>query len=568
MKKETVTKLVAAAAIAVSSITSGFAQTNLGAACGCPPVSSRPNVLLSTLATSGGANDGSLTAATTILDCSKNWILDKKIFVDNGKTILIHAGTVIKGRKYSTPDSATCLIISRGGKIMADGNYDCPIVMTAEADPMDGSFPIKNNGQWGGLVLAGRATNNLTLAANGPYTPGAGNGKLAVADGLAYFEGFATNDPRMYFGANINPTSTVTPAETFDDNDNSGILRYFSVRYAGAILNVGGEINGISLGSVGRGTTIEHIEVISAADDNMEFWGGTVQVKYAAFMFGNDDMYDYDDGYNGKAQFVFSIKSSTNDTITTSKDADNGFECDADDQKSNLFPRSHPIFYNCTMIGNGKQILTSDNSGIAGIEAKELTEGEFYNNVFANFRYGLNLIKSLGTRTGNEEAYQNWATNSGTAHSGNLKVKCNVFVGCQLPIAIDKNATGVLLSSDTAQFYTTDMNKAVTSIPGFNYIWAMNGNTNAVGTQFDATPNPGLSTAGCPTPPADGFFTPVTYKGAFDPNGKNWLSNWAYAQLLNTTGGLVPCPTDINQDGITDNADFLLLLAQFNVSCH
>lgn len=565
MKKETITKLVTAF-IAVASVSTGFAQTNLGASCGCPPVSSRPSVLLSTLAASSGVNNGSLTANTTILDCSKNWILDKKIFVDNGKSLVINAGTVIKGRKYSTPDSAVCLIVSRGAKIIADGNYDCPIVMTAEADPMDGSFPIANNGQWGGLVLAGKATNNLTLAANGPYTAGAGNGKLAVADGVGYFEGFATSDPRMYFGADLTGSATGT-TETFDDNDNSGILRYFSVRYAGAILNVGGEINGISLGSVGRGTTIEHIEVISAADDNMEFWGGTVQVKHAAFMFGNDDMYDFDDGYNGKAQFVFSIKSSTNDTLITSKDADNGFECDADDQKSNLFPRSHPIFYNCTMIGNGKQALTSDNSGIAAIEAKELTEGEFYNNVFANFRYGLNLIKSLGTRAGTEEAYTNWANNSGSAHPNSLKVKCNVFVGCQKDIAIDKNATGTLLTSDTAQFYTTDMNKHMTTIPGFTYVWAMNGNTNAVATQFDATPNPGLATTGCPLPPSDGFFTPVTYKGAFDPNGKSWLSNWAYAQLLNTTGGLVPCPTDINQDGITNNADFLLLLAQFNVSC-
>jgi hypothetical protein len=313
---------------------------------------------------------------------------------------------------------------------------------------------------------------------------------------------------------------------------------------------------------------MEHIEVIAAADDNMEFWGGTVQVKYAAFMFGNDDMYDYDDGYNGKAQFVFSCKSSTNDTLVTSPAADNGFECDADDQKSNLFPRSHPIFYNCTMIGNGKKILTSDNSGIAGIEAKELTEGEFYNCVFANFRYGLNLIKSMGTRTGTEEAWMNWSNVSGTAHSGSLKVKCNVFVDCQAPIAIDKNNTGVLLSSDTAQFYTTDKNVATNSIAGFNYIWAMNGTTNAVATQFNPTPNPALSTTGCPTPPADGFFTPTNYKGAFDPSQKSWLSNWSYAQLLNATGGLVPCPTDINQDGITNNADFLILLGQFNVSCH
>src|SRR6201988_1808879 len=122
MKKETITNLVAAAAIAVTYITTGFAQTNLGASCGCPPVSSRPNVLLSTLAASGGANDGSLLATNTILDCSKNWILDKKIFVDSAKTLVVNAGTVIKGRKYSTPDSATCLIVSRWGKMIADGN--------------------------------------------------------------------------------------------------------------------------------------------------------------------------------------------------------------------------------------------------------------------------------------------------------------------------------------------------------------------------------------------------------------------------------------------------------------
>ncbi|MGZ3866725.1 MAG: hypothetical protein ACXVC2_09460, partial [Bacteroidia bacterium] len=257
MKNETFTKLFAAAAFAVTGM-AGFAQTNLGADCGCPPVASRPTVLLSTLANnSGGASDGSLTANNTILDCSKTWILDKKIFVDAGKTLVINAGTVIKGRARSTPDSAVCLIVSRGAKIIADGNYNCPIVFTAEADPMDGSYPIKNTGKWGGLVLAGKATNNLTLAANGPYTAGAGNGKLCVQNGIGYFEGFATNDPRMYFGADLTGIATGT-TESFDDNDNSGILRYVSVRHAGAILNVGGEINGISLGSVGRGTTIEH----------------------------------------------------------------------------------------------------------------------------------------------------------------------------------------------------------------------------------------------------------------------------------------------------------------------
>jgi hypothetical protein len=558
----TLTKLAATAALAVVSAASSFGQTNLGADCGCPPVSSRTTVLLSTMAVSGGAGDGDLLA-NTILPCNKTYIVDKKIFVPNGVTLTINPGTVIKGRKRNTGDSATALVVSRGGKLIADGSPSCQIVFTAEADNLDGSFPIANNGQWGGLVIAGKATNNLTLAANGPFTPGVGDGKLCVANGLATFEGFATSDFRDWYGADL--TGAKGPVETFDDNDNSGILRYVSVRYAGAILQVGGEINGISLGSVGAGTTVEHIEVISAADDNIEFFGGKVNIKYATFLFGNDDMFDWDDAYSGKSQFIFGIKSSTNDTITTSKDADNGFEMDADDQKSNLLPRSHPIIYNTTFIGNGKQKLTSDNSGIAAIEAKELTEGEIYNSVFANFRYGLNLVKTLGTRTGTSEAYHNWA-NTGGNGSNSLIIKNNTFVACNKAIAIDKNGTGTVLTSDTAQFYTTDKNTNVASIPGFNYIWSMNGTTNAVATQFDAMPNPALPTT--IAPPVDGFFTPAPYRGAFASAGKNWLSDWSYAQLLNTTAGLQPCPTDINGDGVTNNVDFLQLLGQFNQTCH
>ncbi len=556
MKKETITKLAVAAIFAVASVESGFSQTNLGASCGCPPVNSRPTVLVSTLAVSGGSNDGSLTATTTIFDCSKTWILDKKIFVDNGKTLIIQPGTVIKGRKYSTPDSSTCLIVSRGAKILANGTPDCQIVLTAEADPMDGSFPIANKGQWGGLVIAGRATNNLTLAANGPFVPFGTQGKLCIADGLGIFEGFASSDSRLYFGANL------TNSEVFDDNDNSGIVRYLSVRHAGAILQVGGEINGISLGSVGRGTTIEHVDVVSSADDGMELWGGTVNIKYASFLFGNDDNFDWDDGYSGKAQFLFALQTDT----TAIPDADNGFEMDADDQKSNLLPRSHPVIYNVTMIGNGKHSLTTDNSGLAAIEAKELTEGEIYNSIFANFRYGFNVIKTFASpRT--QEVWANWA-NSGGNGSNSLKIKCNAFVNCIHPFAVDKNATGGFGSTtDTAQFYTTDKNVAMASVPGFDFAWAVNDNTNIVSHQVDVIPNPALSTTGCPVTPTDGFFSPTTYKGAFASTGQNWLSNWSYAALISAVGGTAACPTDINQDGITNNADFLLLLGQFNVSC-
>ncbi len=559
--KNTITKMVATASVVFASVLTGFAQTNLGSDCGCPtPVSSRPTVLVSTLATSGGALDGELLATNTILDCAHTWILDKKIYVPSGKTLTISPGTVIKGRFKSTADSAVALTVERGGRIMASGSPTCQIVFTAEADNLDGTYPISNKGKWGGVLIAGKASNNLTLAANGPFQPGVGDGKLCVANGLGTFEGFASSNSKDQFGVNL------TAGEVFDDNDNSGILKYVSIRHAGAILQVGGEINGLTLGSVGRGTTIEHVEVISTADDAIEFFGGTVDVKYFATLFGNDDMLDWDDGYSGRIQFAFGIKSSTNDTLT-SADADNGFEMDADDQKSNLLVRSHPYIYNVTMIGNAKRVLTSDNSGIAAIEAKELTEGEISNSVFANFRYGFNVIKALGTRTGSSEAYHNWA-NTGGNGSNSLKIKCNTFVGMGSDMAIDKNGVGTLLSSDTAQFYTTDLNRTATTIPGFTSTWSFNSSANTVATQFDAIPNPALITTGCPTAPVDGFYSVAPYRGAFASSGKNWLSDWSYTQVLNLTAGLQPCPTDINADGITNTVDFLILLGKFNQSCN
>jgi len=556
--KKLITRIALAASAVFALATSSFAQTNLGADCGCPSVSSRTTtVLLSSLATVGGNDDGNLIDSNTILDCSKLYILDKKIYVPNGKSLTINPGVVIKARAYSTADSAVALVVSRGGKIFANGTESCQIVFTAEADPMDGTYALSNKGKWGGVAIAGKATNNLKLSPNGPFSVGVA-GKICVADGLGTFEGFNSTNYKDQFGANL------TAGETFNDNDNSGIMTYVSIRHSGAILVLGGELNGLSLGSVGRATTIDHIEIVSCADDAIEMFGGTVNVKYYTTLFNNDDMYDYDLGYSGKSQFIFGIFAS--DT-TVSADADNAFEMDADDQKSNLLPRSHPVIYNATMIGNTKKTLSADNSGLSAFQAKELAEGEIYNSVFANFRYGLNLIKAVGTRTGGFEAYHNWASTGGNS-TNSLKIKCNAFVGITKDIAIDKNAATAVSATDSAQFFTTDLNTSFASLPGFVPTWAANFTTNTVTTKFDAVPNPQITNAaGCPTPTADGFYSPVTYKGAFAATGKNWLSNWAYSQVLNVTTGLQPCATDCNADGVTNNVDFLQLLGQFNQSC-
>ena len=573
-------KFAALAAVTLGAL-SAKAQTNLGADCGCPPVGSRTEVQMSSLpgyTAISGTYGGELTSGAT-LTCENIYVLDKKIYIPSGQTINIAPGTLIKGASnpVANPEQATALVIERGGKINATGTESCPIVFTAYADAMDGSYSISNNAKWGGVVLLGKATNNLTLAANGTYSPGAGNGRLAVADGLGVLEGFATSNPQDRFGVLINNAQTVAGevAGSFDDNDNSGVMKYVSIRHSGAILAVGNEINGLTLGSVGRGTTLEHIEIVACGDDNIEFFGGTVNIKYCTTLFGNDDMFDWDLGWSGKAQFLFGMKSDN----TFSVDADNGFESDADDQKSNNIPRSHPIIYNATLIGNTKTTLTSDNSSIAAINAKELTEGEIYNSIFANWKNGLNLIKSLGTgRTyaAGGESWHNWTNIAGpaSASTGNgsqsMKVVCNTFVGVTNPLTIGSTAVANP-SADYTQFTVTDKNDVLVgnTLPGFDYTYTVNTTTNAFSAKNDVTPNPALSTSGCPSIPVDGFFEPANYRGAFSSvNGENWLSNWTYSEVLNATKGVRACPTDLNLDGVTDVNDFLIFAPAFGTSCN
>jgi hypothetical protein len=566
--KQNIFKAIATVALGFGAFASMQAQSNLGAACGCPPVASRPEIVVSTLpgyTAISGTYGGELTSGASFT-CQNTYILDKKIYIPNGQALSIQPGTVIKGAANTIPAEATALVIERGGKLLAAGTESCPIVFTAAADPMDGSYAISNIGKWGGLVILGRATNNLTLAANGPYVPG-GAGKLAVADGLGTIEGFATSNTQDQYGVNLSA------GETFNDDDNSGVLKYVSIRHSGAILSVGAEINGLTLGSVGRGTTIEHLEIVSCADDNIEFFGGTVNLKYVTTLFGNDDMYDWDCGYKGKMQFVFGMKSDA----TSSPDNDSGIEADADDNKSNLLPRSHPVIYNATFMGNGKATNTADNTGLAGITAKELTEGEIYNSVFANFKNGLWLQKSIsGARsyaTGGE-AWHNWSNIAGpaSATAGNgsqsLKVVCNTFVG--VTNALTNGSTPIAAGTvDYIQFDDTDMNDIVSAIPGFDYSFALNTTTNVFSQKNDVTPNPALSITGCPTAPADGFFEPANYRGAFSSvNGENWLSNWSYSHVLNATTGVRACATDLNLDGVTDVNDFLIFAPAFGTSCN
>ncbi len=575
--KKNLTKVAAFALLAMATSFEASAQLasqqNLGAACGCPPVASRPTVSMSTLAVVGGATDGDLLSPNTVLTCDKTYLLDNKIYVQDGKSLTIQPGTVIKGVSTGTTAAANAILVNRGGKIFANGSASCPIVFTAFDDQLDGTYALTNKGKWGGIILLGKAKNNLTTAANysaagtvgfagtalnsgsvtlstGQVIPSGYNG----GDGVGFIEGFLAADARNLYGM---------PVGYEDDNDNSGIMRYVSIRHAGATVGANNEINGLTLGSVGRGTTLEYIEVVSNDDDGIEFFGGTVNLKYATVMFNNDDAFDYDQGWRGKGQFWFGVKLDA----ATFTGGDGGFEVDGDDQKSNSSYLSRPIIYNATMIGNGSNTTpTGGGSGPFAIQAKERAEGEIYSSIFANYRSGFNLVKSLGTRTGTVEVYHNWSgfdatTPTPVAIPKTFKVECNTFIGNTAALTVG-GSTANVTAADNTQF-AADNNVSAATLAGLDFTFAATGTT--VSDQYNAQPNPAVATT-C-VAPQDGFFTPATYRGAFALGQTSWLTDWAYSALIDASNNLVSCPTDLTKDGVTNTADFLNLVGEFGNSC-
>jgi len=572
--KKNLTKVAAFALLAMATSFEASAQLasqqNLGAECGCPPVASRPTVSVSTLAVVGGANDGDLLSPNTIFTCDKTYLLDNKIYVQDGKTLTIQPGTVIKGVATGTTAAANAILVNRGGKIFANGSASCPIIFTAFDDQLDGTYALTNKGKWGGIVILGKAKNNLTTASNYSATSAIGFQGTALnstpvtlstgqvipsgyngGDGVGFIEGFLAADARNLYGM---------PVGFEDDNDNSGIMRYVSIRHAGATVGTNNELNGLTLGSVGRGTTLEHIEVVSNDDDGIEPFGGTVNLKYVILMFNNDDNFDYDHGYTGKVQFMLSVKLDA----ATFTGGDSGLEIDGDDQKANPALLSRGTIYNATFIGNGSNTQpTGGGSGPWAINAKEKVEGSIYSSIFANYRSGLNLIKSMGTRTGTAESYHNWRglNTAGTAITPTLIVACNTFVGNTASLTVG-GSTANLVAGDEDKFLA-DGNVVAASVAGLDFNFAATGTT--VTDQYNAVPNPQLAST-C-VPPSDGFFVSTNYRGAFKPGATSWMSDWSYSALVDATNNLISCPTDLTKDGITNTSDFLELVGQFGQSC-
>lgn len=202
------------------------------------------------------------------------YVLDRKVVVQDGVTLTIEPGTIIKGRA-GTGSLSSALIVARGGTIMAEGTAAQPIIFTAEADNITcgeasgTNLDETNNGLWGGVIILG-------------YAPCSLSGDVEEAQ----IEGIPADDTFGLYGGT-------------DAADNSGVFEYVSIRHGGTLIGEGNEINGLTLGGVGSGTTINHVEIVANVDDGIEFFGGTVNASNLLVWAQGDDGLDIDQAYSG-----------------------------------------------------------------------------------------------------------------------------------------------------------------------------------------------------------------------------------------------------------------------------
>lgn len=403
--------------------------------------------------------DGNATDNIINLANSKVWLLDGVSYVQSGKTLKIEAGTVISSGAFKTytaivdgvsvtKDIRGVLVVVKGAKLDAVGTEAAPIVFTS-----DKAIGSRAAGDFGGVILLGSANTNQ------PAT--------TVIEGL----------PTPPSGVDITYGGTAS-------TDNSGTLKYVRIEYAGFKLFQDNEINGLTLGGVGSGTTLEHIQVTYSADDSFEFFGGTVNAKWLVAAGGDDDDFDFDFGYSGSIQYAVGIKAvnSTHSTSGGSSDA-NGIESDNNKLGDGLTPRTNPVLKNFTILGT----KTTNSALKMGNRWRRNSGLNIQNSIIAGFPTGI--------------AFEGGA--SGT-FSNNL-VHAFTSAGSVVPNSTDVNADDYLLLGDGASspFYIGDAS------------------TYVVNQLIPDASSPAVSVGG-------------TYAGAIDPAttaGNTWLKNWT---LFNT----------------------------------
>ena len=410
--------------------------------------------------------DDGFGTGTITWTSDKSYLLDGFVFVNDGQTLTIEPGTVIRART-GQGENASALIVARGGRIIAAGTPVSPIIFTCEGDDLEGSVPLLTKGLWGGLIILGNAPLNNEFNED-------------------HVEGIPISEPRGIFGGN-------EPA------DDSGILRYISVRHGGTNIGSENEINGITFGGVGNATTVEYIEVISHNDDGIEIFGGTVNLRYIVSAFNADDAFDFDLGYQGKGQFLLAIQDpAAGDLI---------LECSGGIDPELGQPYTIPTIFNCTFIGRGLNITNR------AMQFNQFGGGHLGNSIILNQQNGIFI-----------QYKENYSSSYDQFENGHLTLKNNIFFDVADNIAGDifkVYAGGGAQVGDQNQVISEYFSVAGNTVsdPGIS-ISEMHVGILPTGNISD-------DLAALP----DSWFTTVSFKGAFLYD--NWARNWS---LLDQSG--------------------------------
>lgn len=356
-------------------------------------------------------------------------LLQNKIYVKNNATLTIQPGTVILGDK-ATQGS---LIVTRGAKLNAIGTASQPIVFTSNQ-----AVGLRAPGDWGGVVLLGLARNNQ---------PG----------GVANIEGIVPTTDTQYGGS--------------FDTDNSGTIKYVRIEFAGIALEPNKEINGLTFGSVGSGTTVDYVQVTLSGDDSFEWFGGTVNCKHLISYRTVDDDFDTDFGYRGKVQFGLIIRDKDySDAIGDS----NGFESDNDAAGSTGQPKTRPIFSNVTLVGakgNGTVTLPVGEKHERAFRLRRNTATCVFNSIATGFEKGL---------------YVEGAASVNNLNGDTLVFANNILTNFATPTWSSNNTNTQVLAPATTSWYQSwwgaDNNDSTSTLAQVNWVNIF----TAMGTTPDA----------------------------------------------------------------------------------
>ncbi len=417
--------------------------------------------------------EGRITANRT-LKANYTYKLRGLVYVTNGAVLTIEAGTKIVGELNKNGG----LIITRNAKIDAEGTASNPIVFTSESN-------TPQRGDWAGVIILGNAPVNTSY--NGQQGVGEIEGGVNNSDGLG-----------LYGGTN--------PA------DNSGIMKYVRIEYAGYAFLPDKEINGLTFGGVGNQTQIDYVEVAYANDDSFEWFGGTVNCKHLISFRTLDDDFDTDNGFIGKVQFGIALRDSSVADISKS----NGFESDNDANGSALLPQTAAVFSNMTVMGP-KVTASAIGSSLfqAGAQIRRNSSISIFNSIIAGWPKGIFIDASKGIPTDNN-------LNTGTP---TLMIQNTIVAGCADPVtyaASTSTPTGATPASMLAWYSTgaftnsaLTTNAALGLTDPFNYaapdFTPTQGRVVLGGASFASTKLNGLE--------------PVTYKGAVGAND-TWFKGW------------------------------------------